>query len=630
MAEDKKEIVVLKPEEKPEIKTTLPAVNINIGTLNIFLTPARAALQGAKVMAEPLRRHYHRKYKPHYKHSKKLFLLDMILLAIIAGFLIFNGYYFFFRKVPSEKIIVEIKISPETVKSGEEVTFLINYANNEEVALQDAKLSFQLPPHFYARLFFPPLDRQNKIFNIGTIEPGARGQLKITGRILGGLGDKQKIYTTLNYGVSDIKKPGQKNFSLSYNLEGSLLESNFSLPEQIKINENFIFTFDYINNSFDEFKNIVLMPSWPGNFKLIKSEPEIEDGRWLVPGLGQGSQGAVKIEGLLSSLNNGPAILCFNSFIQLENSNLKQNEICRQLKTVPVIVSFNQQVNGQDDYTAELGEELNYIIGYKNESGDNLVNVKITMALAEKVFNFSTLNIEGGRLENNQLVWNKIDRLKPGQSGELKFSIKLKEALAEPNNDLTATIKPRVIYSVLSQENQVEGPELKTKINTKLFLKAAARYYSPEGEQLGVGPLPPQVGEITKYWILLQPGSTTSIVKDVKITALLPDNVKWAGEVMASLGQGIKYNQQNREVSWQIDELKPQTDGDYKVLGGGFEVELIPTSRQVGQPAVLLKNIKISGRDKFTGQSTVSQIQDIDTNLEQDSQAAGKGVVVNK
>ncbi|MFH1173095.1 MAG: hypothetical protein V1692_01030 [bacterium] len=577
----------------------------------------------------PTRRHYRERYQPYYKHSKKIFAFDMILLAIIVGLLIINGYYLFFRQAPSEKVMVVIRLDSETVKSGQEATFIIDYVNQEEATLEGASLSFQLPPHFYARQFFPPVNQETTTFHLGDLASGAKGQLKINGRILGEAGQNQKIYTTLNYRMADWRQPGQKNSFLEYQIEDSLLKLSLSLPEKIKINELFDYTLNYANESFGEFANIIIRPDWPKNFHLTKAEPALANEEWDIPGLGQGSQGQINLEGLLNSMNPGQ-FFCFTSYVVIDGQELKQSQVCQDPAALPAKISFSQLVNNQEDYVAQLGEELNYAIGYQNDSPEYLKQVALTLSLDSELYDLSSLTAVNGQKENNIIRWPKIAVLGPGQTGELKFKVKLKRAVSDPPKDLAAIIRPQANYLLLNEPTEMTGPDLVTKINTGLILKALARYYSAEGEQLGVGPLPPIAGQTTKYWILLQPITTSSAVSNITVSAVLPANVDWGGQVISSLGRGMEYNPQTRTITWQIDKLEPFNEEEQKFLGGGFEVRVTPTTGQIGQSAVLLKDITIIGQDDFTNKRISDRLPDITTDLRQDAKALGQGMVQEK
>lgn len=154
------------------------------------------------------------------------------------------------------------------------------------------------------------------------------------------------------------------------------------------------------------------------------------------------------------------------------------------------------------------------------------------------------------------------------------------------------------------------------KITRELQLGAAVHYNLAEGDQLGVGPLPPQVGESTKYWIFFSPSTNYFTVKDVAVTAELPANVEFTGHTSVTSENDVAYDEATRRISWQISELK--NTEDLLPPGAAFQLAIIPTADQVGKPAKLLINIRITGQDSITKQSISAKISDLTTKINED------------
>ena len=173
------------------------------------------------------------------------------------------------------------------------------------------------------------------------------------------------------------------------------------------------------------------------------------------------------------------------------------------------------------------------------------------------------------------------------------------------------------------------SPKVGQKINTDLTLSSFARYYSPEGDQLGFGPLPPVVDKQTRYWIFISTESTYNNISDVAITATLPDNVKFTGKTSVTTGDNVAYDSDNRIISWKTQTVvAPSTF--YPIIGCAFEVELTPKSDQIGKYASLLQNIKVTGTDNFTGEKLSNSIDDITSYLQFDKTNTKSGKVVGK
>ncbi|HEX9664718.1 MAG TPA: hypothetical protein VGA49_02745, partial [Patescibacteria group bacterium] len=62
---------------------------INIGTLNIFIHPAK------KFIGQPMKKRYDKHYHRQLKHGRKHLAADIILAGLVIGLVIFIGYVLF-------------------------------------------------------------------------------------------------------------------------------------------------------------------------------------------------------------------------------------------------------------------------------------------------------------------------------------------------------------------------------------------------------------------------------------------------------------------------------------------------------------------------------------------------------
>lgn len=157
----------------------------------------------------------------------------------------------------------------------------------------------------------------------------------------------------------------------------------------------------------------------------------------------------------------------------------------------------------------------------------------------------------------------------------------------------------------------------KKKILNELRLSAICRYTLAEGDQLGVGPLPPKIGETTKYWILLSPSTNYFDVNDVTVTADLAQNVTFTGRTSAVSESGIEYDEVKRQISWKISKLSNKPN-ELMPPGSAFEIAFTPTEDQAGHAAELITGIKISGIDSPTKTAVKSINADLTTHIIED------------
>ena len=180
----------------------------------------------------------------------------------------------------------------------------------------------------------------------------------------------------------------------------------------------------------------------------------------------------------------------------------------------------------------------------------------------------------------------------------------------EPTNPLTVDTAP------------VDLP-----IATFTSIQAAGLYYTKDGDQIGVGPLPPKVGETTKYRVFFDVANSSGEADGVTVEATLPSNVAWTGKYSVNAGQAIDWLPSTRTVRWEIGTLAPYTNSEGEHLGASFEVALTPHTEDAGAAPTLVTGITLSGKDATTGLTLHAEAESITTDLPFDKRAIGKGAV---
>jgi hypothetical protein len=163
----------------------------------------------------------------------------------------------------------------------------------------------------------------------------------------------------------------------------------------------------------------------------------------------------------------------------------------------------------------------------------------------------------------------------------------------------------------------------KIKVSSNLRVSSKGLYYSEQGDQLGVGPLPPVVDVPTNFWIFWQLNNNGNELKNLTVSADLPNNIGWTGQKTVLAGD-LRNGEISRKVVWTVDDVAA-SGGNYRA---GFELELIPTMADLGQVPLLISNIQYSATDAFTGQLLTGSLSDINANIKDDPAASGKGTVI--
>lgn len=178
-------------------------------------------------------------------------------------------------------------------------------------------------------------------------------------------------------------------------------------------------------------------------------------------------------------------------------------------------------------------------------------------------------------------------------------------------------------YTLDNQEQTYVLSAGKLLFNSNLSLVSGGYYYGPQGDQLGVGPIPPQVDIPTTYWIIWQVNNVGNDITNMQVTADVPANIVWTDQQSVTSGS-LEYSPITRRVLWKIDEVG-KGGGNFRA---SFAVSLVPQISDIGSVPTLLKNIQYSGKDTYTNEQISNNVPEITANIEADKLSSGKGTVV--
>lgn len=271
-------------------------------------------------------------------------------------------------------------------------------------------------------------------------------------------------------------------------------------------------------------------------------------------------------------------------------------------------IDVSQELINKNNNIVNLNEELAFKVTYQNKSSVDLSDVD----LVSKFSGDTKWQTTYGSLTK------KIITLKAGETGENYFKVKI---ISSGYSAISMQSELKVEWQ--GAEKQFYADLLNLKLNSDLTLKSFARYYSADGDQLGVGPIPPQVGQPTTFWIFWQINNNLNDLTGLAITGILPDSVSFTGRSSVNFGDQLNYDPLLKKITWQVNNLEK---GE-KSIQAAMEVEIIPVASQLGTMPVLMNNITLNYKDAFTEQTLEKTSNVITTNLIYDTNFNERGTV---
>lgn len=544
--------------------------------------------------------HYHTRYHGVYKHAKQLFIFDIILLSLTI-FLIGSGLFFFFWKPGVVDMVdLSISLSDKRIKSGELVHLTTEYTNHSKLKLTNSTLAIHLPKGFIVDRERTPesVFSKNSIFNLPALEPGAKGQVEIYGRFWSEPNKEEKIIGVLSYTAEGSKKTEQKLTSFIARLPESVLQSSLTITSSTFPNQSIPFTYTLTNTSDIKLENITLTHNWTSAI-TTSSEKELKDFS-LEPGKTKTITGKITASEKAGSYPleiKSQLLANQHSVVQTTNSEFI-SVIYPQLDSKATILNHGPHV--------EPAQTIPIEVSWKNNSPFELSELRLKLQFTSGVVDLAATAKEYGfKTEDNTIIIDSSIRTalangKPGGEDSFQINLKLLSTFKLASRERAVlNIQPIMeakVANIAEQTFEQPGKQADLPIATEVKMTSEVRYFTSEGDQLGRGPLPPKVGETTKYWVFIRISNTTNAINNAEFKATLGPGVIFSGKQSVTIGQAIQYN--NGTVLWNHPQIPPNSN-----TGLYFEVAVTPSPQQINKNLALLNNINFTATDDFVGKN---------------------------
>ena len=572
---------------------------------------------------------------------KKVFLIALFFFlatALVAGISLYEKK----QKISDDSISMEILGQP-FIDGGEplELQVRIQNFNEQEIELPDLILSY--PKDSSAKEDEVFIRRSLK--NIGN---GQRVNEEFDIVLYGKEGDVRNIHATLEYRIVGSSSIFVKEVDFSTVIRSTPTDVSVRGPKEIVQGQELKIEFDVSSNTDMQVNDILLKVNYPLGFEVISTsvKPEFGTNIWYFQNITDETQ-TISITGRLSALpGQGQS---FHAEIGKQNP-LQKNSIETVFNnithTIDVQQSFitadlNVNNNGSDNGTIRGGEEVDVEINFKNTTNKTLGDMQIIAHLDGSLYKPEALRVQSGEFDSNtkRITWNKnsmekLAFIEPGESGTLSFTMQTNQlvgqsgALVNPNLTVIIDVSAIEINGTVREAFAISRAEIIA--NSDLILLAKTLHN--DGPFKNDGPIPPRVGERTKYTVTFQVTNSSNNVENAKVSTFLPPYVNWLGSIAPSIErQKLSYNNTTREVVWDLGVLKPEIGiGTANPKQVSFQIDALPSLSHAGTHLDITKEITLSGKDSFTGVTLSYKKTALSTNLNQEPSAASGAGLVSK
>ncbi len=578
--------------------------------------------------------HYKKKYHLQYGHAKKLFVFDMLLVFTTFAILGFTLFWYMYDPSLTSEVYLDIETSPARVKSGEVVQVTTSYKNNSSVRLINPKLKMKLPNGFILRDTTSTnahYDETARVYTLPNLAPGDEGNILIWTQIIALPEKEENLVAELSYTPEKTGKMEVKVTHYALTARGSVLEGSIEAPDRVADTATFPITISLYNSGSESLENVVI-PMVPGEGMVMRPVSStvgiLKESGWVFEKIAP--QQKVELQGTIDlsiGKDKKEINLQFTPSILINDKPVAQNSFERKVHIIHP--SFTVTSNWNKD-GARPGDTTELHIRIVNNGDTNLVNLSVSVTAVKGIIDASKLvSLNGGVIKNGVLTLDQrhdpqLTAIPLGQSRDISLKIPI-TANPSGGTDVQASlpISGQAFSEFETQKNlRKETVTPKLKIGTQLFMSGETRYYTNEGDQLGRGPLPPQIGKETKFWIFVTIENTTSKVDALAFSARIPAHISWTGKSSVSRGQDVSFNAGSRTVSWKTQSLEAHSSA-----GVYMEVAYTPAAADIGRVPIVLENIQISGLDSFVGESIERGFGVLKADFRNDKKALEQGIL---
>jgi len=578
---------------------------------------------------------YKNKYHLKFQHARKLFIFDMLLVASSFFLFAFTIFWFTYKPTISDLIFLNIESSLARVASGENIELTFSYKNGSTIGLSSPRIEINLPIGFLVNsstVTNVDSNSQHLSIPLDYLAPGDEEHITLYGTFFG-TPDKDELVRSVIHYQQDKKTTWEQAYAAHIiTPRGSVLKPYLVMPDKIIQQGSFPFSFSISNEGQNTVSEIFVPLNANSGFTSKTDSPTIgtvRNSTWFIPILKPHT--STTIQGIIET--SLPRSATEATFTLAPHITVSQIDFPQQPASKKVSVVHPQiQITPSWEHgytTCQPGDIRSLMIELANNGDTSIQNMSLSLPVPEGLIDIPRLTqLNRGSYKQGMFTIHSSDNpsfteLKPKETTTIKIEIPISNN-PQGGTDLHLRLSPRLQADVETVPTRYEivsdSPSL--SIGTKLSLSAQARYYTTEGDQLGRGPLPPQVGEETKYWVLVDITNTTSKVENLKLTAQVAPGVKWIRSNV-SLGQEARYEKNTGLVTWSLPTL-----GAHEKAGVYFELSLTPTAEQLGTYPLLIKGIQITGVDSYINSNVTDTNAAIDSSLSTDPIASRKGTIV--
>jgi hypothetical protein len=545
------------------------------------------------------------------KHFATFVTLSVLVFVLTS---LFVGYKLFFAGSLISPRNVEIVVdAPATARAGDKLVFKVAIENSNRVDLLDADLVVALPSNTLSAD-----ESGNEITEVkrslGTIPSDGIHEEQIEVLLFGQEEEEVEIEFMLDYGTenSNARLSNKETHAVRISTAPVSLLVVPSVRE-VQSGNQFEVEVDVKSNTTTQLDNLLLEVQYPGGFNYVSSTPSPARGNdvWRIGELNSQQIKTITLRGYLEGQSNESRFFTF----KVGQEGDSQHSIGRlfasaqePVKITAPQIALSTTINKSPSQvvSAVAGEQITVAINWRNTLRDLLTNMVIEIEIDDQYIKPGSIKVSDGFYQSstNTIRWdrttlNNLSTIEPLDSGTISFSF----AVAD-GNTLSNVSNPEIPFSITANANEPQGTSATRTLENRLerIVRIASDLVVTQNLSHTGGPNPPEAETESIYTVQWRAGNSGNEVRNTSVRAALPSYVTF----VESSDERVRFSPLTNEVIWNIGGISENV-GYSSNLQTSFEIRFTPSSTQAGDPALLVYEALIEGRDVFTGSTVRSQ-----------------------
>jgi len=568
-------------------------------------------------------------------------LVRLVLFASVLFFLGATGffaYYFTFGggSLPASPLNIDISVAgPLNISGGEPAGLQIAVTNRNQVSLELADLIVTYPKGTRS-----PVDVSRELPSqrktLGFIEPGGRRQGTVSAVFAGKEGESAVVKVELEYRLQGSSAIFVASSDYQITFSSSPLSLSIEGNSETISGQNTVLTITVTSNAATPISDVLLSVGYPFGFAFSSATPfPVRPGVWELGSFEPGERKTMVLRGVLSGESGDERVFRFSVGTRAKPSDTEisatlDEETHRMFVSRPFL-SLSLSINGNsgDGVVISPGDNVAVAITYVNNLLTQITDAVIVARLSGfPIDGASVISLDGFyRSSDSAMLWDKsttngtLGVIPSGARGKVAFTFRVPDSktlsrIQDPRLALTVNASGKRLSESGVPENLQASATQSIRVASDLSLLAQGVYYAnPFGS---TGPMPPVAERETTYAVVFTVTNTTNAISGATLTATLPAYVRWTKGYSPSSEQ-ITFNSLDGVITWNMGNIVPGVGvGGVPARQAAISIGFTPSTSQVGQQPILLRDISVRGVDVSTGATISKTARDVTTNISSD------------